>query len=323
MRTPVLLPVLLLPSLAMAQSPSAIDRFLGSSRPDYDPARLEADTPDDGRDFAPFSPADSDLGVQEVLGEYRGLPPVRVEVSSDFYWTDNAPAATRALDDESWLWAGRLAASWQPRIAAGWFADLGAEQQWFRFDQGDATDFENFAAHAGVVKMIPQLDDLLVYGRYEYQMLTTGSFGDSSYDASRIRLGGQKVLFNSTRHQLATGLSAAFDLDADRENLERNEYALEFSYTYFISDTLSATASWRGAYWDFNSPTPPVGFAPPVGERHDFNQVVGIELAWTPCKNSRVSTSIFFSDNDSNTPLGANDSEAWTVGLGLGAVFEF
>lgn len=320
MRIPVLLPLLLTPSLALAQSPSAIDRFLGSSRPDYDPSQLEANEVDEGRDFAPFSPADSDLGVQEVLGEYRGLPPVRVEVSSDFYWTDNAPAATRQLDDESWLWAGRIATSWQPKIAAGWFADLGLEQQWFRFDQGDAVDFENFAAHAGVVKMLPQLDDLLVYGRFEYQRLTTGSFGDGDYDASRIRVGAQKVLFNSTHHHLSAGVSAAFDLDADPDYLERNEYALDLSYTYFITDTLSATASWRGAYWDFS--TPPAPFGGPA-DRRDFSQVVGLELAWMPCKNARISTSVFFSDNDSNTPLGANDSQSWTVGLGVGAVFEF
>lgn len=320
MRTSVLLPLLLCPSLAMAQSPGVIDRFLGSSRPDYNPAQLEAENTDDGRTFAPFSPADSDLGVQEVLGEYKGLPPVRVEVSSDFYWTDNAPAATRRLDDESWLWAGRIAASWQPKIAAGWFADVGVEQQWFRFDQGDATDFENLAAHAGVVKSLPSLDDLLVYGRFEYQMLTTGTFGDSAYDATRVRVGAQKVLFNSTHHQLSAGFSSAFDLDADRENLERDEYALDLSYTYFITDTLSATASWRGACWDFDAS---VGAGPFREDRRDFNQVVGVELAWLPCKNSRISTSVFFSDNDSNTPFGVNDARAWTVGLGVGATFEF
>jgi len=320
MRIPVLLPLLLSPSLALAQSPSAIDRFLGSSRPDYDPAQLEANNADAGHSFAPFSPADSDLGVQEVLGEYKGLPPVRVEVSTDFYWTDNAPAATRALDDESLLWAGRIAASWQPRIAAGWFADVGLEQQWFRFDQGDATDFENFAAHVGVVKTLPQLDDLLVYGRLEYQMLTTGSFGDSDYSANRIRVGAQKVLFNSARQHLSVGVSGAFDLDADRENLQRDEYALDVSYTYFLTDTVSATASWRGALWDFDSS---VGFGPFREDREDFNQVVGLELAWHPCKSSRISTSVFFSDNDSNTPLGANDSQAWTIGLGVGATFEF
>jgi hypothetical protein len=320
MRISVLLPLLCSQSLLLADVPSAIDRFLGSSRPDYNPAELEPANTDAGRAFAPFSPADSDLGVQEVLGEYKGLPPVRVEVSADFYWTDNAPAATPQLSEESWLWAGRIAASWQPKIAAGWFADIGVEQQWFRFDQGNATDFENFSAHVGVLKTLPQLDDLLVYGRLEYQMLTTGSFGDSDYSANRIRLGAQKVLYNSTHHQLSTGISAAFDLDADRENLQRNEYALDLSYTYFITDTLSATTSWRGAEWDFNSQ---VGAGPFRENRHDFNQVVGVELAWLPCRNSRVSTSLFFSDNNSNTPLGANDSQAWTAGLGFGATFEF
>lgn len=320
MRIPVLLPLLLSPSLVLADVPSAMERFLGSSRPDYDPAQLEADTVDSGRDFAPFSPADSDLGVQQILGEYKGLPPVHVEVSSDFYWTDNAPSPTRATDEKSWLWAGRVALSWQPKIAAGWFADVGVEEQWFRFDQGDATDFEYFAAHAGVLKMLPSLDDLLVYGRLEFQMLSTGSFGDSDYSANRIRFGAQKVLVNTPHHHLSAGVSSAFDFDADRENLQRNEYTLDLSYTYFIADSLSATASWRGSIWDFNSS---VGAGAFREDRRDFNQVVGVELTWLPCKNARISTSVFFSDNDSNTPLGANDSQVWTVGLGVGAVFEF
>ncbi len=323
MRMPVLLPLLLSPSLALAQSPAAIDRFLSSSRPDYDPAQLEADSTDAGRSFAPFSPADSDLGVQEVLGEYKGLPPVRVEVSSDFYWTENAPSTIPGLSEDSWLWAGRIAASWQPKIAAGWFADVGVEQQWLRFDQGDATDFENFSAHVGALKALPQLDDLLVYGRLEYQMLTTGSFLDNDYDASRIRLGAQKVLFNSARHQISTGVSAAFDLQANPEDLKRDEYALDFSYTYFLTDTLSATASWRGAYWDGegNNVTSLAPFR--IEKAQTFNQVVGVELSWKPCKSARISTSAFFSDTDSNSVLAGSDVQAWTVGLGVGATFEF
>jgi hypothetical protein len=316
-----------LPVVASADILSSFDRYLGSSRPDYNPEELEARQVDSGRDFAPFSPGDSDLGVQEILGEYKGLPPVRFDVSTGVYWTDNAPGAIRSLDDTSALWTARAAVSWQPRIAAGWFADLGLEGQIFRFDERYATDFENTLVYAGAVKILPELDDLLVYGRLEYQWLTYESHTpffpfsvDDDYTTARIRVGAQKVLLNIPHHQLAAGISGAFDLDTDPSNLERNEYALDVHYTWLIMDRLSARLSWRGAIWDFDSPA---GFGPFAKDREDFNQVAGLELTYQVCKELRIYTSVFFSDSDSNTPLGANDSSAWTSGLGVGATFQF
>lgn len=326
MRTASLLSLALVPSLATADVLSSFDRFLGDSRPDYDPTQLEAREVDSGRDFAPFSPGDSDLGVQEILGEYKGLPPVRAELSTGLYWTDNAPAATRQLDDESWFWTARAAVSWQPRIGPGWFADLGLDASLFEFDDSNANDFQNYVVYAGVVKLLPDLHDLLLFGRFEYQFLNFdngGTFllGNDDYSAARVRVGAQKVLFNTPHHHLAAGISAAFDLTADDSTLERNEYALDVHYTWFIQDNLSATLSYRGAFWDFDSPTGVIPFY--TEDRQDFNQVVGLELAYHPCKNSKLYTSIFFSDSNSNTPFGANDSQAWTAGLGVGAVFEF
>ena len=95
MRTACLLPILLLPTLASGDILSSLEPFLGDSRPDYSPADLEAREVDNGRDFAPASPGDSDLGVQEILGEYKGLPPIRADLTTGFYWTDNAPGPTR------------------------------------------------------------------------------------------------------------------------------------------------------------------------------------------------------------------------------------
>lgn len=315
-----LLPLLLVPSIASAEV-AAFERFLGASRPNYDPTELEAREVDSGRDFAPFSPADSDLGVQEILGQYKRLPPVRVEVTSDFYWTDNAPAATRSLDDESWLWAGRVAASWQPRIASGWFADLGVDQQMFQFDQGDAVDFENLQVYAGVVKMLPDLDDLILFGRFEYQILTVDTFDNTAYETPRVRVGAQKVLFNTPHHHIAAGISGAFDLGADPDVLERNDYSVDLHYTWFITDHVSTTLSYQANWWDFDQPTP--GFFGGTKDRRDFNQVAGLELAYQPWKNARLYTSLFFSDSNSNSPFGVNDSQAWMGGVGIGGVFEF
>ena len=222
-----------------------------------------------------------------------------------------------------------MAASWQPRIAPGWFADLGMEASFFSFDNSQATDFANYLVYAGAVKRLPDLADLLVYGRFEYQFLdfdmaNAGPFVpgfDDSYSTARVRIGAQEVLFNTPRQHLAAGISAAFDLQTDPSTLQRNEYAVDVHYTWLIVDKLNATLSYRAAFWDFDSPTGVLGAY--TEDRQDFNQVVGFELSYQPCKTARIYTSVFFTDTDSNTPFGANDSQSWTVGLGVGATFEF
>ena len=286
--------------------------FLGSPGPDYDPGHLVPDAAVDDPAYAPFSPADSDFGVQQVLGARPECAPVDIFFNLDVNYTDNAPAAARALEDKSLFVSALLGASWRPHIAHGWFADIGAFGEIFRFDQGDATDFENMQPHLGVVKTLVDLDDTVFFARYEYQRLTVGSLSESNYSAQRIRTGLQKSLFLTARQQLAGGISAAFDLDANPEQLERIEYAVDLTYTWWISDQLAATAAWRGSYWDFDN-----------GGRRDWNHIAGIELTYRICEHASVYSNIYYSSNDSNTPFGVNDFESWQAGLGLGLNYQF
>lgn len=291
---------------------SDLSPFFGSSRPDYDPASLQADSAMENPGYAPFSPADSDLGVQQVLGSYPGCSPLNVIFDTSVSYTDNAPGKT-ALDNEAaWFSASRLAVFWRPRIAYGWFADIGLAQEVYRFEGSSAVDFENFNPYIGVVKSIPELDDLVFFTRYEYQRITTGSLSESDYSAQRIRTGLQKNLLLASRYQLSAGVDAAFDIDANPEVLERNTYSADVSYTYWFADRLSATLSWRGSVWDFRH-----------NGRDDLNQVVGLELSWTPCQNARIYTNVFYTKINFDAAYGTNDYEAWQSGIGLGLNYSF
>lgn len=291
---------------------SDLSPFLGSSRPDYDPASIEADSAVDNPGYAPFSPADSDLGVQQVLGSYGGLPPVKVTFDTSVSYTNNAPSALPSDDDAAWFSASRLAVSWCPRIAYGWFADVGLAQELFRFEGSKAVDFENFAPYLGVVKSIPELDDLVFFARYEYQRITRDNHSDSNYSAQRIRTGLQKDLLLASRYQLSAGVDAAFDISAHADAQERNEYSADVSYTYWFADRLSSTLSWTGSLWDFSH-----------DGREDCSHIVGLELTWTPCRNTRIYTNLFYTNHDSNAAFGSNDFEAWQSGLGLGLNYSF
>lgn len=311
MKAPCFL-LLALPAALKGDILSDFGTFAGSESPEYNandfvPDRVGADPSQ-----APFSPADSDFGVQQVLGTNDGRAPIHVFANVDLAFTNNAPARTRALEDESWYLSELIGASWQPCLGAGWFADLGAFQEFYQFESGNALDFDNFQTHLGVVKTLVDLDDTVFYTRYEYQRLTTGSWSTGDYSAQRIRTGLQKDLLVRSRHHLGAGISACFDIDANPERLERDEYAVDLSYTYWILDDLRATASWRGAYWDFDN-----------GGREDWNHTAGVELAWNFNSKATVYTNVYYSDNDSNSPLGVNDFSAWQFGLGLGLILSF
>ena len=98
---------------------SEVSPFLGSSRPDFNPASIEPEQAVENPDYAPFSPADSDLGVQQILGAYRGLPPVKVTFDTSVNYTDNAPGGIPFFDDPSWFSASQLAVSCVMRLNSG------------------------------------------------------------------------------------------------------------------------------------------------------------------------------------------------------------
>lgn len=291
---------------------SDLSPFLGSSRPDYDPASIVPDSAVGNPGYAPFSPADSDLGVQQILGTSSGRPSVNVTFDTSVSYTDNAPSEIPLNDEAAWFSASRLAASWRPRIAYGWFADIGFAQDLLRFEGSNASDFENFEPYLGVIKSIPELDDSIIFARYEYQRITSGSLSDSNYSAQRIRTGLQKNLLLASRYQLSAGLDAAFDLTANADTQQRNEYSADVSYTYWFADRLSSTLSWTGSKWDFKH-----------DGRDDWNHIVGLELTWTPYRNAVFYTNVFYTNHNSNADSGANDFEAWQSGIGFGVNYSF
>lgn len=307
-----LFPLLFLPAIAQADILSNFSPYLGSSSPDYDASDFSPESVDQDPVRAPFSPADSDFGVQEILGDATTAPKFHLFGSLDFNVTDNAPAAIAGQEDSSFYTTALIGGSWQPHIAAGWFADVGTSMEFFEFERPNALDFQNLNVHAGVVKTLVDLDDTVFYCRYEYQWLVTGRWSETDYSANRIRTGLQKVLFARSNQELAAGISAAFDIDANPERLERNEYAAELSYTWWFLENLGATLSWRGALWDFDS----------LGRR-DWNHTAGLGIHWRTCPHSTLYANIYYSNNDSNTPLGVNDFEAWNAGIGVGLNYSF
>ncbi|MEP2777379.1 MAG: outer membrane beta-barrel protein [Luteolibacter sp.] len=274
-------------------------------------------------DEVPYSPADSDLGVQEVLVDRDEVDRLIFRFSTSILRTDNAANESNPLaftptgDEPSWLVATRLSASWRPHLFDGWFADIGAGVDSLQFEDGGAVDYENYNGRVGIYKNFPDLDDLIFFTRYEYQRIATGSLLQSDYNAQRIRAGLQKTLYAAPRHRITGGLSGALEWSANPDMLQRDEVEMNVSYRYSITDDLytlaSATVS-KFEYQDFG--------------REDWSYGFGLELIWEMTKNVQLSASVFYDKNDSNTDTfggftPTNDYQSWTGGLGVGCQWAF
>lgn len=102
---------------------------------------------------APYSPADSDLGIQEVLIERRESEPIHFTFNTSILRTDNTPGNNlfnATTYESSWLSASRMSVTWRPHIVQGWFADIGLAQDIVRYDRTAAPDYENMGLRAGI-----------------------------------------------------------------------------------------------------------------------------------------------------------------------------
>ncbi len=296
---------------AQADVLTPFQRFfgMGGQVPDY---AGEAGQPTlTSLDEAPYSPADSDLGVQEILVERPDTAPILADFSTAIYRTDNAPSGNPLTDRSSWVSSSRVSLAWRPHLVQGWFGDLGIGQDILRYDRSDAIDFENMNIRLGAYKIIPDLDDTVFFARYEYQRVTTGSLSDGDYNAQRIRAGLQKVVWAAPGKQFTAGISGAYEWATKPASLERNEFALDLGYRHSFTNSVYTLATARVARYNFDS----------FG-RDDWTYGLGLELIWQIRRDFRASASVFFDKNDSDTG-NLNDYEAWSGGLGIGAKWLF
>lgn len=274
-------------------------------------------------DEVPYSPADSDLGVQEILVDRDEVDRMIFRFDAAILRTDNAanesvPFAFPPTGDEpSWVVVTSASATWRPHLINGWFADIGVGADSLQFEDGGAIDYENYNGRAGVYKNFPDVDDTIFFARYEFQRLSTGSLLQSDYNAQRIRVGLQKTLYAASRHRITGGLSGAMEWTANPDRLQRDELEMNVSYSYSITDDLYTLASARVSKFDYQD-----------GGREDWSYGLGLELIWELTKNIQISASVSYDKNDSNTSTNfgltpTNDFQSWTGGLGVGCQVAF
>lgn len=263
-------------------------------------------------DQAPYSPADSDLGVQHILVERPDSFPVILGLRTAVYYTDEAPVPFFFPQEASWILSLKADAAYRPHLINGWFGDFGMVYDFLQFSESTVNDYENFNFRLGVYKNLPDLDDSIVFFRYETQRLMTGSLSDGDYNGQRLRVGLQKELWSAPRHSLTSTLSYAYEWTARPDFLQRDEVSLNVGYMYSLTDAVYLKTNLRIYRYDYD-----------LGGREDWTYATGLELVWQIDQNFKVTTSVFYDKNDSNQALGVNDVDSWTTGIGLGMEWLF
>lgn len=286
---------------AFAANP--LDRMLGNSEY-FDPAPYSEQDLDEEKQFAPESEGDADLGEQFILKRYSDRVPVRFKLETGAFWSDNIASSSFAEADD-WYWATRAEVSWRPKLGNNLFFDSYIQHDIYRYDVS-GLDFDSTEIGLGIVKIFPDLGDLVTFARYEYEHIDAEAFfgGDTSSHYHRIHIGAHRNFLSTAKHTAYIAADANFDLDADPGFTERHEYAAHLGYSWHPTDKLTATAFYRFAWLDYQNVS-----------REDEFQTLGVELAYTISESIELKTSLVYGENDSDTPFGFNDYETLQAGI--------
>jgi len=288
--------------------------------PGFESTGLGADT--DLREEDPFAPAsegDSDLGEQFLLQRAPQRTPVRFRFLSDAWWSDNV-AATNKHNTDGWFWANYLNASWRPRLGRHIFLDSFVDQSVYVYD-GNPLNFESTQLGLGVISILPDLDDLAVYGRYEYLYTHADNpIYRLLFDADRhlndrfhrLRFGTHKNLFIRPLDSAYAAADAAIGLDTDPSSLERDEFSIQLGYSRELSYRFKTSLYYRAAWLDYQN-----------SSREDWNHTINLEISYILNQWASLHTSLLYSNNDSNTSGGFDDYETFQVGFGVGLTAKF
>jgi len=238
--------------------------------------------------FAPSSPGDSDLGQQLILKRNEKVQPFRFSIDSSEFWTDNA-ANARAGKKEDWFYSGGVSFSYQPRIGKRFFFDSSLGEHWYRYSKLSELDFESGEASAGLIVIMPELANSILYANYYYNRITQG-LGDSPiYTTQSIRVGAQKVFLIDRLQSANVGIQSSFSLETDPVALRRHEYSFNTGYNYKIMRDLIFSITYRASYYDYFK-----------ADRQDWYHSFGAALSYQPREWFEIAASYNYTLNRSN-----------------------
>jgi len=259
--------------------------------------------------YAIASPNDKDLGEQQILKRAEEYKPFTVSVYAPFYYTSNV-ALTRSGEKDDVLIAPGVSVIYQPRITKTLYGEIGVVQQFFYYDRFPELNFASFDAIAGVVYYLPNVHNLTLRARYDYNRLTDTDNFDEFFVNHAFILSAELPFRIGRAQQISVGIDTELSFWANPDAPQRNDYAFYATYDVALSRSFSIDAAARLAVRDYH-----------VGDRTDVSEIFSLSANYRIRDWLNLSFLSSFAWNQSNHSV--FDYSVANVGGGVALTLKF
>ncbi|MEP7072412.1 MAG: hypothetical protein ABI839_08495 [Verrucomicrobiota bacterium] len=199
--------------------------------------------------YAAPSSNDADLGTQAILKRQDSYKAWTVSFSAPYYWTSNV-ALARTGEVSDGVFAPLAGISYQPKIWKSLYGELGVAQQLFYYNRYSSFNFASFDTIAGLVYYLPQLNNLTLRLRYDFNRLTSDEF-DEFFSNHQLVFMAELPYRVGRAMQVSVGGVVDISVAADHQDPRRKEFDGYVDYQVQLSRSFSVDASARVLLKDY------------------------------------------------------------------------
>jgi hypothetical protein len=259
--------------------------------------------------YAVASPNDKDLGEQQILKRAEEYLPFTLSFTAPFFYTSNV-ALTSSGEEDDVLIAPGISFTYQPRITKTFYAEISLVQQFFYYNRFTELNFSSFDGIVGLVYYLPQVHNLVLRARYDYNRLTdTDDFDEFFVDHAYV-LNAELPFRLGRAQQLALGINTEFSFCAHPSAPQRNDYSFYAGYSVSLSRSFSVDAVGRIAVRDYH-----------FGDRTDVTEILALSANYRVKEWLMLSFLSSFAWNQSNQDV--FDYSVANVGGGVALTLKF
>ena len=238
--------------------------------------------------FAPASPSDPDLGEQVLLQPAQQYQPFSIYTNWSGFWTSNPDLLDSSGGSDTFL-VGTVGVNYLPYFGRNLFGEFTVQQSIYRYATNSDLDFNALTATAGLIYVIREWDDLTLFARYEYDLLTPSGYNEDLFNDQSINFGLRKSWILN-RAILAYGsLSADFSLGGQPDDALRNDFSALLGWQFGLTRVVKADIYYRASAQAYHA-----------DGRADFNQLIGGGLTFDVTRWLSVQTLSSIAINSSN-----------------------
>ncbi len=230
------------------------------------PGVLPAEQPEQSsteQGYAASSANDQDLGVQAILKRQQQYKAFTFSISTPYYYTSNVALVNHGEIGDG-VFAPAFSLLYQPHIWQTLYGEIGVAQQLFYYNTQTDFNFGSFDAIAGLVYYIPQLHDLSLRLRYDFNRLTNDDW-DEFFSNHEIILIAELPLRLGRAMQLSFGAVIDISVGADSQAPRRNEFDAYIGYQAQLTRAFSIDAAARLQLKDYYE-----------GDRTDVSEILAL-----------------------------------------------